>query len=178
LLQPSLHKSCRFLAQVSSLIARKNAAGRGWFCINKKSTRSSPMAMKSSSRWSVVRLTMASATTYDGRRNVRSTEHCAPWPRQSGALGGLMVGRFFLMGVKMWGTQNVFYVFPHRIFGEASFFLKRSLFYNEKSPWHARRMSRRTPKPWGTLVPSSSRNLHMLGADVLRCNQYKTVILE
>ena len=68
----------------------------------------------------------------------------------------------FLFVIAIGGTQYIFYVFPRRIFGEASFFLKQKILDHEKSRWHARRMPRRTPKPWGTLAPSSSRNLHTM----------------
>ncbi len=71
--------------------------------------------------------------TFEGRRNYRSTEQRAPSPRQSCALGGLMVGSFFVMGVTMEGTQYVFYVFPGRNFGEASFFLRTSFLTMKKA---------------------------------------------
>ena len=68
----------------------------------------------------------------------------------------------FVIGDDGMETQYVFHIFPHRIFGEVSFFLTPVFFYHEKSPWHARRMPRRTPKPWGTLAPSSSHILHSM----------------
>jgi hypothetical protein len=89
-------------------------------------------------------------------------EHRAPSPRQSHALGSLMVGQFFVMFDWFAEMEYVSYVFPCRIFGDASFFLKQKILDHEKSRWHARRMPRRTPKPWGTLAPSSLGYLHTM----------------
>jgi hypothetical protein len=49
------------------------------------------------------------------------------------------------MGVKMWGTQYVFYVFPRWIFGEASFFLETIFFDHDNSPSDAGKRPRTTP---------------------------------
>jgi hypothetical protein len=68
-------------------------AGRGWCRFDKNNIfppqviTSRPTAMRSSSRWSFTGLRMVSATIFDGRRNFRRTEQCAPSPRQSRALG-------------------------------------------------------------------------------------------
>ncbi len=83
------------------------------------------MVMSSLSHWSFIGLTKASAMTFNGRRNFRSTEQRAPLPRQNRALGGLMVRLFFVMGVRMEGMQYVFYIFPGRNFSKASFFLEQ-----------------------------------------------------
>jgi hypothetical protein len=62
-----------------------------------------------------------------------------------------IVGRYlFVMFDWFAQSEYGFYVFPRRIFGEVSFFSETSFFDHGDSPSDARRMPRRTPKPWGT----------------------------
>ena len=79
-------------------------------------------------------------------------------PRGPGGMPWFIVDFLFVIA-SIGGTQYIFYVFPRRIFGEASFFSEASFFDHEKSPWHAGRMPRATPKPWRTLAPSRRSNL-------------------
>jgi hypothetical protein len=69
----------------------------------------------------------------------------------------------FFVSVSECGERSMFSTYSHVGFlARRVFFLKQKILDHEKSRWHARRMPRRTPRPWGTLAPSSSGYLHTM----------------
>ncbi len=69
------------------------------------------------------------------------------------------------------GKQYLFYIFPRRIFGEASFFLRKRVFLTMTIVRNPITMVNKR-HIWVQPSTHNGRHAIMLGADVVRCNQY------